>query len=301
MTTSFNARLGLSVGTTPIDIINANGSITANTVNATSFTTTNFTANTTGVYPLSNSAGQALGAATQRWILTANSGSFSGDVTVSGNLTVSGTTTYINTTNLDVGDNIITLNADLGAVTPTENAGLIVNRGSSANVSFVWDETNDRWSSNSANIAVGVATTGNIETTGYINVSSTANVGGNVSIGGNLTISGNIITPTIVGTREVRIAMPASDINLASGNYFTRTISGATTLTVSNIPTSGTATSLILDLTNGGSAAITWWSGVKWAGGTAPTLTAAGRDVLGFFTHDNGTTWTGLLLGKDVK
>ena len=70
---------------------------------------------------------------------------------------------------------------------------------------------------------------------------------------------------------------------------------------MANIPTTGVSQSLILDLTNGGAAAITWWSGVKWVAGTAPTLTAAGRDVLGFFTHDGGTTWTGLVLGKDVK
>ena len=106
---------------------------------------------------------------------------------------------------------------------------------------------------------------------------------------------------TITGLRETRVAMGANDINLSSGNYFTKTISGATTLTVSNIPTTGTAQSFILDLTNGGSATITWFSGVKWAGGTAPTLTSSGRDVLGFFTHDGGTTWSGLVLAKDIK
>lgn len=111
-----------------------------------------------------------------------------------------------------------------------------------------------------------------------------------------------------VGTRyfhnaihEARLAIAASDIDLSKANLFTRTISGATTFTVSNIPADAMVATFILDLTNGGSAAITWWSGVKWVGGTAPTLTAAGRDVLGFFTHDGGTTWTGLVLGKDVK
>lgn len=101
--------------------------------------------------------------------------------------------------------------------------------------------------------------------------------------------------------QEVRVSMSTNNIDLGAGNYFTRTISTATTLTVSNVPTTGTAVSFILDLTNGGSAAITWWSGVVWAGGTAPSLTAAGRDVLGFFTHDGGTTWNGLVLAKDVK
>ena len=109
------------------------------------------------------------------------------------------------------------------------------------------------------------------------------------------------VTPTLTGLREVKVAMAANNIDLATGNLFTKTISGASTLTVSNIPANGLLASFLLDLTNGGSATITWWSGVKWAGGTAPTLTAAGRDVLGFYTHDGGTIWTGLVLGKDVK
>jgi hypothetical protein len=108
-------------------------------------------------------------------------------------------------------------------------------------------------------------------------------------------------TPTFIGLRETRIAVPASDINLSTGNYFTRTISGTTTLTVSNIPTSGTTASFILDLTNGGSATVNWFANVRWAGGTAPTLTAAGRDSLGFYTYDGGSNWTGLVLGKDIK
>jgi hypothetical protein len=70
----------------------------------------------------------------------------SNDLVVNGNLTVSGTTTFIDTTNLNIGDAIITLNADIDGVTaPTEDAGIEVKRGSSANVSFLWDETNDRW------------------------------------------------------------------------------------------------------------------------------------------------------------
>lgn len=108
-------------------------------------------------------------------------------------------------------------------------------------------------------------------------------------------------TPTLTGLREVKVAMAANNIDVAAGNLFTKTISGATTLTVSNVPGTGVLATFLLDLTNGGSAAITWWSGVKWAGGAAPALTASGRDVLGFYTHDGGTTWTGLLLGKDVK
>ena len=97
---------------------------------------------------------------------------------------------------------------------------------------------------------------------------------------------------------ETKTALSSGAIDLSTGNYFTYTVSGSTTFTVSNGASSGTVNSFILDLTNGGSATITWISGTKWAGGTAPTLTSSGRDVLGFFTEDGGTTWNGFVLGK---
>jgi hypothetical protein len=99
--------------------------------------------------------------------------------------------------------------------------------------------------------------------------------------------------------QETRTAMSAANLDLDTGAVFTKTISGATTLTVSNVPATGTVGSFILELTNGGSATITWWSGIKWASGAgAPALTAAGIDILGFYTFDGGATWRGLVLGK---
>lgn len=105
---------------------------------------------------------------------------------------------------------------------------------------------------------------------------------------------------TVTGLKETKVAVSASDIDLSTGNYFTKTISGATTFTVSNVPTTGTVASFILELTNPGSS-VTWWSGVKWVGGTQPTWTGTGKDVLAFYTHDGGTTWNGFAVGKDVK
>lgn len=108
-------------------------------------------------------------------------------------------------------------------------------------------------------------------------------------------------TSFLAAVKETKVAVAASEIDCALGNFFSKTISGTTTLTISNVPTAGTTASFILDLTNGGSATINWWSGMKWAGGIAPTLTSSGRDILGFFTHDGGTTWNGLVLAKDIK
>ena len=66
---------------------------------------------------------------------------FSNNVIVDGNLTVSGTTTYINTTTLNVGDNIITLNADFTGNNPTESAGIEVERGTETNALFQYKES----------------------------------------------------------------------------------------------------------------------------------------------------------------
>lgn len=110
-----------------------------------------------------------------------------------------------------------------------------------------------------------------------------------------------LTTPEVTGLVEVAVAMAANNIDVKAGAVFTKTITAATTLTTSNAPAAGKVASFILKLTNGGSKVITWWPNIKWAGGTAPTLTTAGVDNLGFYTHDGGASWQGLLLSKDSK
>jgi len=66
------------------------------------------------------------------------------NLVLAGNLTVNGTTTSVNSNEVNIGDSIIVLNAD-EAGTPSENGGFEVERGTSANVSFVWNETDDAW------------------------------------------------------------------------------------------------------------------------------------------------------------
>jgi hypothetical protein len=139
----------------------------------------------------------------------------------------------------------------------------------------------------------------NSSTTGLI---STGDASGVLALQTNngttaLTLGINQVATYAAGINEKQVAVAASAIDLSLGNYFTKTISGNTTFTVSNVASSGTVNSFILQLTNGGSATVTYFSGVDWAGGTAPTLTASGVDVLGFFTIDGGTTWQGFVLG----
>ena len=115
-----------------VDAVNNRVGITTLTPDAA--LTVNGTANVSGAVVLGSTLN-----------VTANA-TFSNNVLISGNLIVSGTTTYVNTATLNVADNIVTLNADLTGVTaPTENAGIEINRGSSANVSVRWNETSDIW------------------------------------------------------------------------------------------------------------------------------------------------------------
>lgn len=65
-------------------------------------------------------------------------------VNINGNLTVSGTTTTVNSTNVNIGDNIITLNADETG-TPSQSAGIEVERGTGTNVSNYWRESDGAW------------------------------------------------------------------------------------------------------------------------------------------------------------
>ena len=81
-----------------------------------------------------------------------NGGTITGDVIINANLFVNGTTTFVNTVNQLIGDNIITLNADLPqGGTPTQDAGFEVERGVQPNSSILWIESAGKWSANNGN------------------------------------------------------------------------------------------------------------------------------------------------------
>ena len=74
----------------------------------------------------------------------ANDLTYGSDLTVSGNLTVSGTTTTVSTTNTRVDDALLALaNGTSGA--PSEDAGILINRGASDNYALFWDESADQF------------------------------------------------------------------------------------------------------------------------------------------------------------
>jgi hypothetical protein len=68
----------------------------------------------------------------------------SGDLLVGGDLNVTGTVNSVNTTQVNIVDNKINLNTDFTGA-PVADAGLRVERGDSADVEILWNETNDNW------------------------------------------------------------------------------------------------------------------------------------------------------------
>ena len=91
-------------------------------------------------------------------------------------------------------------------------------------------------------------------------------------------------------------------IDISAGNVVTATVSTSTqTFTFTNPSATGKSCSFTLILTNGGSQTVNWPSSVDWAGGTAPSLTSSGVDILTFTTVDAGTIWYGFAAGTDMK
>ena len=175
------------------------------------------------------------------------------------------------------------------------------------------------------NITVGTIGAGNVTSTGTVSA-VTGSFSGNVSIGGTLTYddvsnvdSVGLITARnginvtagvstfaaathqnagtkVTGPYSGNItAMGANDVDCSAGNYFKKTITGATTFTFSNAPAS-VAYSFTMEVTLNGNNSITWPAAVKWNADTAPTLTDGKTQLFMFITDDGGTRWRGSAL-----
>ena len=94
------------------------------------------------------------------------------------------------------------------------------------------------------------------------------------------------------GYTENIVAVSGTAVDCATGSYFTKTITGATTFTFTNVP-SGVEYAFTFEVTLNGSNAITWPGSVKWPADTAPAITDGKTQVFVFLSDDGGTRWRG--------
>ena len=130
-------------------------------LSVTASTSRTFTINDarTDAFKIADADGALLNFNTTGASLTAKVATFGTSVVIDGDLTVSGTTTTISTETVTIADNIIVLNSNATG-SATESAGFEIERGTDANVSFLWNETNDYWSAVNTKLHIGNIATG---------------------------------------------------------------------------------------------------------------------------------------------
>jgi hypothetical protein len=158
----------------------------------------------------------------------------------------------------------------------------------------------DASSANTASYVVQRDASGNFSA-GTITASLTGNATG-------LAASAALATPTITGLIEKQTAPAISAgvlaLNCASGNVFAVSLNASiTSITFSNIPTTGNAFGFTLAFTADGTArTISWPASVKWPSGTAPTMTSTSSkvDIFVLITWDGGTNWYAFISGQNL-
>ena len=226
--------------------------------------------------------------------LTAKVATFGTSVVIDGNLTVSGSTTTISTETVTIADNIIVLNSN-AAGTATESAGFEIERGTDANVQFLWNETNDYWSAvgtklHVGNIPTGTSTSILIENSGVIEKRTLSGILDTLTFAGN---TGTAVptggTITFTGSNGVNI-VAAGNVVAVAGVDATTTTKGVASFAAADFDVASGAVTLedtVVKTVTTDSGALTPSShGFSILGGegmnvthTGTTITVAGEDA----------------------
>ena len=227
-----------------------------------------------------------------------------GEVTISGNLTVNGGVTSINSNEVNIGDSIIILNSDETGE-PSQNGGIEIERGTSTNVSFVWDESITKWHAKdlagtpltlalkvASGTEVGDLTLANGSITdssgaisfGSENLSTSGTLGcGAATVGGTLTLTGALDANSTADIADTLTCSKTTDTGLAVTSN--ATIGG--TLTVIGL------TNLNSNVTLGGVLNVTGATNlngnVTLGDADTDNVTITGK-IQGTTTFDNGAT-----------
>lgn len=161
-------------------------------VNAGSFNSTNGNLTLTGIgnagavialdgrYLTSYTEADTLDSVTGRGATTTNAVT-TGNLTVNGDLTVSGAHTVTLAEEVKIEDSIFVLNSNATG-TPSEDAGLVIERGTSTNVAMLWDESADTFAF--VNSTEDGTTAGDVTIASYADVKT-----GDLIVDGRATVS----------------------------------------------------------------------------------------------------------------
>ena len=120
---------------------------------------------------------------------------------------------------------------------------------------------------------------------------ATAQSSGNAALSSaalKLPLSGGVVSGQFA-QNIVSLGLNGSGIDTALGNYFTATISGATTVVFSGVP-SNVSYGFTYEV-NHQTGTITWPGAVSWPAATPPTLTTGKTHLFIFVTDDSGSSW----------
>ena len=149
---------------------------------------------------------------------------FSNDVVINGDLTVSGAVTSKLSEEVLIEDNKIVVNSN-EAGTPSEDAGIVVERGTASNVEVMWDESADRWTFTNDG-----TTFNNIPVPSEYNASTDTN---DFLSGASFDSGTGIVTMTVANQSDVTVDLDGRYLRTESADYGTIAVSGQSNVNAS--------------------------------------------------------------------
>ena len=137
-----------------------------------------------------------------------------GNMTI-GNLTVNGNTTTLDTTNLVIADPMFSINRNATGV-PAYDLGMIMGRGSSTNVAFIWEENAQQFQLQYTTQSTASTTFGIINNSGFANLQVYGLAASNATIG-SASITTLNTSSTITSSGNIWAASGTASTDITSG------------------------------------------------------------------------------------
>ena len=175
-------------------------------------------------------ASNTLVSATLNWlqdsntaISTEDSVTVDGSLTITGDLTVNGNTVSVNVSSVVVEDNILVLNGNVTG-SPSLNAGIEIERGTSTNVQIRWNESSDKWEYTN-------------DGTNYYAINDNSNTANSWTTARTITLSGDVSGSTSIdGSANVTISTTiANDSHNHTASTLTFALNDASDVTISDV------------------------------------------------------------------